>query len=128
MAYTSSIIDDSPTKVFKTAADLTGGAFTALELGGSGVNTAGASSVPIGLLIGEYDLPIPAGSSVTAQIRGGSLWLAGESIAAGDFLAAGKSGVAVKATTGKFIFAQALENAKANQAAQVQIINAGYKN
>lgn len=127
MAYTSSIIDDSPTKVFKTAADLTGGAFTALELGGSGVNTAGASSVPIGLLIGEYDLPIPAGSEVTAQISGGGLWLAGESIAAGDLLAAGASGVATKATSGKFIFAKALENAKANQAAQVQIINAGFK-
>lgn len=127
MAYTSTMIDESPTKVFTTAADLTGGAFTAIELGGSGVNTAGASSVPIGLLIGEYELPIPAGSEVTAQIRGGGLWLAGESIAAGDLLAAGTSGVAVKATSGEFIFAQSLTNAKPNQAAQVQIIRGGFK-
>ena len=127
MAYTSSMVDESATKVFNTAASLTGGAFTAVELGGSGVTTANANSVPIGLLIGEYDLPIPAGEEVTAQVRGGGLWLAGESLAAGDLLAAGASGVAVKATSGKFIFAQAVEDAKANQAAQVQIIKAGYK-
>lgn len=127
MAYTSTMVDDSPTKVFKTAADLTGGAFTAVQLGGSGITTADASAVPIGLLIGEYELPIPAGEEVTAQIQGGGLWLAGESIAAGDLLASGASGVAVKATTGKFIFAQALTDAKPNQAAQVQIIRGGFK-
>lgn len=127
MAYTSSMVDDSATKVFNTASSLTGGAFTALELGGSGVTTANANSVPIGLLIGEYELPIPAGEEVTAQVRGGGLWLAGESLAAGDLLAAGADGKAVKATSGGFIFAQALENAKTNQAAQVQIIRGGFK-
>lgn len=127
MAYTSTMVNESPTKVFKVAADLTGGAFTAVELGGSGVVTAGESSVPIGLLVGEYELPIPAGEEITAQISGGGLWLAGESLAAGDLLAAGASGVAVKATTGKFIFGQALTSAKANQAAQVQIVRGGFK-
>lgn len=121
-----SIIDNSPTREFTVAADLTGGAFTAVELTADGVQTAGASSVPVGILLGAAELPIDAGESISVQIEGGSLWLAGESLAAGDFLAAGAGGTAVKAASGDFIFAQALGNANPNSTAPVQIIRGGY--
>lgn len=125
--FNSSIIDDSPTMVFRTADSLTGGAFTAVALGSSGITTAGASSVPLGIITGEYELPIDEGEDVTVQIKDCSLWTVAESISGGDLLSAGDGGKAVKATSGKFIFAQALENATENQAAKVQIIRGGYK-
>ena len=120
------VVDDSSTKVFKTAESLTGGAFTAVALGSNGVTTADGDSVPLGIVIGEHELPIEAGEDVTIQVAGGGLWSVAESISAGDFLAASIGGAAVKATAGKFIFAQALESATPNKAAKVQIIRAGY--
>lgn len=121
------MINESPTHEFTTAESLTGGAFTAVALGASGITTAGASSIPIGLLTADLELPIDAGEDVTVQIQGGGLWLAGESIAAGDLLAAGASGVAVKATSGQFIFAQALTAANTGETSQVQIVRGGFK-
>ena len=123
--YMNSMVNESPTKVFTTAESLTGGAFTAVALGAAGITTAGASSAVIGILTAENELPISAGEDVNVQISGGSLWTVAESISAGDFLSAGEGGKAVKSTSGNFIFAQALDNAAANQAAQVLIIRAG---
>lgn len=125
--YDYSVINDSPTRVFTTAGSLEGGAFTAVSLGESGITTAGASSVAIGLLTGENELPIPEGEDVTVQLTGGGYWLAGESIAAGDLLTSGAGGKAVKAASGDFIFAQALSNGGASSAVEVQIIRGGYK-
>ena len=98
------------------------GAFTAVDLTSSGVVNSGASSIPLGILTADTNID---NESVTVQLSGGALWLAGESIAAGDFLSAGLSGVAFKSTSGKFMFAQALENASAGGAARVQIVRAG---
>lgn len=50
----------------------------------------------------------------------------GENVPAGDLLAVGTDGVAMKATAGKFILAQALANGTSGEAIQVQIIKAGY--
>lgn len=101
-------IDNSPTKVFTTAESLSGGAFTAVALAASGITTAGASSVAVGLLTGENELPIPEGEDVTVQVTGGGYWITGESISAGDLLTSGAGGVAKKAAGGDFIFAQAM--------------------
>lgn len=121
MNYFTSAVNESKTREFPATDSLTGGIFTAVELTGDGVVTAGASSIPLGILLED-----PADDeTVTIQIDGGGLWLAGESLTAGDLLAAGDSGVAVKATSGKFIFAQALEDVPANTAGQVQIIRGG---
>ena len=126
--YTGSIINYSPTKVFKTADSLTGGAFTAVSLTENGIQTAGASAIPIGILTAENELPISANDEVTVQIMDGSIWQVGENVKAGDFLSAGDGGKAVKSTSGKFIFAQALENGAASSAIPVQIIRGGFAN
>lgn len=123
--FNGSIINQSPTAEFVTAAGLSGAAFTAVTLTENGVKTSAADEMPIGILTAENELPIEAGENVTVQTTGGSLWTAGEAIKAGDFLAAGASGVAVKAAAGKFIFAQALNNAAQGATAHVQIIRAG---
>ncbi len=117
--FNGSIINQSPTSEFVTAAELSSAAFTAVTLTENGVKTSAADEMPIGILTAENELPIAAGEHVTAQITGGSLWTAG------DFLASGANGFAVKAETGKFIFAQALENAAQGATARVQIIRAG---
>ena len=125
--YDYMTINDSPTMVFTTAESLSGGALTAVALGASGITTAGASSVAIGILTGENELPIPEGEDVNVQISGGGYWLAGESITAGDLLTSGAGGKAVKAASGDFIFAQAMTGGASSAAVQVQIIRGGYK-
>ena len=120
-------IDTSPTKVFTTAESLSGGAFTAVALSASGITTAGASSVAVGLLTGENELPIPEGEDVTVQVTGGGYWVTGESISAGDLLTSGAGGVAKKAASGDFIFAQAMSGGASSAAVPVQIIRGGYK-
>ena len=118
--FTSTTINQSATREFPVAESLTGGAFTAISLTKDGVITAGASSVPVGLFTGIYK---PDG--VTAQISGGSVWFVGEDVEAGDFLTSGANGLAVKAQSGDFAFARALENASASSAVEIQIVNAG---
>ena len=125
--YDYSAINDSPTMVFTTASSLEGGAFTAVALSASGITTAGASSVAVGLLTGENELPIPEGEDVNVQISGGGYWVAGESISAGDLLTSGAGGKAVKASSGDFIFAQAMLGGASSAAVPVQIIRGGYK-
>lgn len=116
----------SPTHVFQVATALTGAAFTAVTLGENGLATAGASDVPIGILTAETELPQAVGEDVNVQVKGGAKWIAGEALKAGDLLAAGANGKAVKATSGKFIFAQALSAAAVDEAADVLIIRGGY--
>ena len=119
-------IDTSPAKVFTTAESLSGGAFTAVKIDSDGVVTAGASSVAVGLLTSENELPILENEDVTVQISGGGYFLTAESIAAGDLLTSGAGGKAVKATTGDFIFAQAMSGGASGSAIPVQIIKAGF--
>lgn len=125
--YTGYTVNDSPTRVFTAAESLTGGAFTAVALGENGAIPATASNVPVGIITAENDPTIPAGEDVTVQVRGGGYWIVAESIKAGDYLSVGAGGKAVKSTSGKFIYAQAMKPAAANAVAEVQIVNAGYK-
>lgn len=124
--YNGSIINESATLVFAVKSDLTGGAFTAVKFSDTGVTTAGVGDIPVGILTAEHELPIVAGDEVTAQIKDISLWIVGENVSAGDLLTVGADGVAMKATAGKFILAQALSNGAIGEAIQVQIIKAGY--
>lgn len=117
----SSTINESPTREFSAAESLTGGAFTAVSLTKDGLVTAGASSIPIGIWTGDFD---PDG--ITAQISGGTFWLVGENVEAGDFLTSGDGGVAFKAKSGDFAFARALENGSMSAAVPVQIVNGGF--
>lgn len=125
MAHMGNIADASPYRVFQTASSLSGGEFTAVELTATGVQTAGASSAVIGILPAETELPIAAGDDVNVLIGGGGLWTTAESIQAGDALASGADGKAVKATSGKMIFARAMEGGKANQPIRVLITREG---
>lgn len=124
--YNGSIINETATLAFAVKSDLTGGAFTAVKFSDTGVATAGDGDIPVGILTAEHELPIVAGDEVTAQIKGISLWIVGENVSAGDLLTVGADGVAMKATAGKFILAQALMNGTTGEAIQVQIIKAGY--
>lgn len=119
MMFFTSSVNESPTREFVAAQGLE--ALTAVELTAQGVSTAGSSSIPLGLVLNDC----AKDDDVTIQLEGGGHWLVGESVAAGDFLSCGESGLAVKATSGNFIFAQALKGADANSAAQVQIVRAG---
>lgn len=124
--YNGSIINESATLAFNVKNNLTGGAFTAVKLSDTGVATAAAGDIPVGILTAEHELPIVTADEVTVQIKGITLWIVGENVAAGDLLATGADGVAMKATAGKFILAQALSNGTTGEAIQVQIIKAGY--
>ena len=115
----------SPTHVFTVATALTGGAFTAVTLGENGVTTCTAGEVPIGILTAETELPQAVGEDVNVQILGGAKWIAGAALKAGDLLAAGADGKAIKATSGAFVFAQALSAAAVGEAAEVLIIRGG---
>lgn len=114
-------------KVFAASAAITAGAFTAVTLGENGVATSAAGDIPVGILTAETSSDVALGEDVNVQMSGGSLWIAGEAIKAGDLLAAGDDGKAAIAASGKFVFAIALETAAANQTVTVQIINAGVK-
>lgn len=104
----------SPTRTFDFV-DAEPEAFTAVELTANGVQTAGASSVPVGIYNGG-----------DVNICGSTFWaVGGQSIAAGDLLSSDANGRAVTSTSGNFAFAMALENASASSVAQVQIIRAG---
>lgn len=124
--YNGNIINESATLKFNVAANLTGGAFTAVKLSDTGVATATVGDIPVGILTAEHELPIVVGDEITTQIKDVSLWIVGENVTAGDLLAVGTDGVAMKATAGKFILAQALMNGTTGEAIQVQIIKAGY--
>ena len=121
--YIYNSVDNSPTRVFQTSAALTGGAFTAVTLTENGVATSAAGGKPIGILAAETELPVAQGEDVNVVVCGGTLWTVGETIKAGDFLAAGAGGKAVKASD-EFAFAQALENGAAGQAIRVLIVRA----
>lgn len=124
--YNGSIINESPTVSFQVKEDLKGAAFTAVALVDGGIVSATDSDVSIGILTAEHELPITAGEDVTVQVKDISTWIAGEEIKAGDLLTAGENGVAMKATSGKFILGQALENGTKDSAIQVQITKSGF--
>lgn len=93
----------------------------------NGAVACNASLTPIGILAAETEAPIASGDDVNVVISGGAKWLTGEAVKAGDELASDADGKAVKATSGKVIFAQALGNAAAGEAVDVLITRGGVK-
>ena len=126
MSYHGTGINDSPTIVGKAAAAITGGAFLAAKLTTSGIAVAGAGEAAVGIFIPETESPA-AGEDVTLQVKDIGLAMTGAAVDAGDLLASDANGKLIKATSGKFILAVALETATAtNQVISVQICKAGY--
>ena len=122
---TYSMTDCSPIRVFSAAASITSGAFSAVALGENGVSTANASISPVGILTAETEPLIAQGEDVAVQVSGGCLWLSADSIKAGDMLSSDDNGKAVKATSNKIIFAQALEGALPGETCCSLIIRGG---
>lgn len=88
--FNGSIINQSPTREFVTAAELSSAAFTAVTLTENGVKTSAADEMPIGILTAENELPIAAGEHVTAQITGGKFVDSGRSTQSGRFSCVGR--------------------------------------
>lgn len=124
--YHGTGINDSATIVAKASADITGGAFLAATLTADGIVIAKAGEAAIGIMIPETDGP-KKGEDVNIQVKDIGLAMVGAAVDAGDLLASDASGKLVKAESGAFILAAALETAAAaNQVISVQIIKAGF--
>lgn len=128
MSYYGTTINDTPTIVGAAAADLAEVAFLAAKYDADG-NIAVADTkgeIAIGLIPAEQQ-DIKQGEDITVQIKECGLWKTGEAVAAGDALTTSAEGKAVKASTGEFITAIALEAASAaDEVIKVQIAKAGY--
>lgn len=124
--YHGTGINDSATIVAKAAANIEGGAFLAATLTKDGVAVAKAGEAAIGIMIPETDSP-KAGEGVNIQVKDIGLAMVGAAVEPGDLLASDASGKLVKAASGNFILATALDAAAATgQVISVQIIKAGY--
>lgn len=124
--YHGTGINDSATIVAKASADITGGAFLAAMLTADGIAVAKAGEAAIGIMIPETDSP-KKGEDVNLQVKDIGLAMVGAAVEAGDLLASDANGKLVKAESGAFILAAALETAAAaNQVISVQIIKAGF--
>lgn len=128
MSYYGTTINESPVIAGIAAADMGKTAFLAAGFDGEGkiavANTKGANV--LGLLPAEQE-DIKAGNTVTVQVKDMGLWKAGAAVAAGDELTTDENGKAVKAKSGDFITAIALEAANADgDVIKVQIVKAGY--
>ena len=126
MAYHGTGINDSATIVAKAAADITDGAFKAVKLTAAGIALCGAGEAAVGILIPETESP-KAGEDVNIQVKDIGLGMAGAAVAPGDLLASDADGKLIKAASGKFVIAQALEAAaEADRIISVQLCKAGY--
>lgn len=124
--YHGTGINDSPTIVVKASANINDGAFLAAMLSKDGVAVAKAGEAAIGIMIPETESP-KAGEDVNIQVKDIGLAKVGAAVEAGDLLASDANGKLVKATSGAFIIATALDAAEtADQVISVQIIKAGY--
>lgn len=124
--YHGTGINDSPTIVAKAAANIENGAFLAATLTKDGATIAKAGEAAIGILIPETDSP-KIGEDINIQVKDAGLAKVGAAVNAGDLLASDANGKLVKAESGAFILAAALETATAaDQVISVQIIKAGF--
>ena len=126
MAFIGTGINNSATIAAKAAADITDGAFKAVKLTAEGVVLADAGDIPIGVLVSETESP-KAGEEVSVQVKDIGYVTVGAAVETGDLLASGADGKLVKAASGKFVLAQALEAAaQADCVIAAQICKAGY--
>ena len=129
MSYFGTTINDSATIVGAAAAALANNAFLAANFDSNGkIAVAGTKGENVIGLFPAEEQDIKAGEDVTVQIKECGLWKTGEAVKAGDELTTDANGKAIKATTGNFITAIALEAANAaDEVIKVQIVKAGYK-
>lgn len=91
-----------------------------------GAAIAAAGKTAVGIMIPETDSP-RKGEDVHIQVKEIGLAMVGAAVEAGDLLASDTNGKLVKAASGDFILAAALDTANAaNQVISVQIVKAGY--
>lgn len=127
MNFIGTTMNQSPTVTAPAAAAIADGSFLAVVYDADGnLALAGAGAPALGLLIAETG-EVKANDRLAVQIKDIGRWIAGSAVKAGDELASDAAGKAVKAGTGQFILAVALEPAIAGQPVAVQIIKAGYK-
>lgn len=127
MGYNGTVINDSPTITRKAGTAITDGAFKAVSISSGKIVVANGAGMQTGILIAETDSAITTGDDLTVQVKDIGVWKSGSTFIEGDPLTSDATGLAVKATAGKFILAVALEDSTgAGQAVQVQIIKAGY--
>jgi len=125
--YLNNMLNDSPTVVIPANAALSAVGMKAYAANSSGkaILPAAAGDVPLGIALADQT-DVAAGEDIFLAVKDITHWIAGEALAVGDLLMAHTDGTAKKATSGKYIFAKALEAADKDQPAVVQIINAGY--
>lgn len=125
--YNGTTINDSATFTAEAGAVIAG-PFMALAFDKDGkLIPATDTTVPLGLTVAETDEKLATGEDVTVQIKEQGVWTSGGAFAAGDLLASDASGHAVKAASGKFVLAVALEAASAEgETVKVQITKSGY--
>ena len=116
--------DNEVLKVFPAAGQISG-AFKLCKLTENGVALCAAGDVPLGVTTPETEVTL-AGEDVSVQVFGSALIQVGEDVSAGDLLTSGLDGKAVKATAGKPIFAQALNNCGEGGCVRSLIIRGGY--
>lgn len=109
----------SLTSVLPAAENIT--PFLALKVVDGKVAIAGEGDIPLGISIGEF----APDEDATFQILALGYWCVSETVKAGDLLTCGENGTAKIAQDGDFIFAQALQDAAINEAAQILIVRAG---
>lgn len=125
--YIGTSINESPVIPGIAAEDIAGGAMLAVSMSTDGIKPAADGDVPVGILIAETDDDIKQGDTVTVQVKDIGLWKVGAAVVAGDLLAPDANGKAIKAASGNFVLAQAMEAATAaDQIIHVQIVKAGY--
>ena len=125
--FIGSMINNSATIAVVAGAEITGGPFTLVAFEDGAVVQADDSATPLGVLIAETDETVIAGDDITVQIKDIAKVKAGAAIAAGAPVASNASGLAITATSGKFIIGYAMEAASgANQVIAVQLTKSGY--
>lgn len=125
--FNGSVINDSATICAPVKTEIKTGPFTAVALVSGGAVPCNDTLVPVGLTIAETPNVVPVGDDVNVQVKDIGAWKGGAAFTAGDPLASDATGLAVKATAGKFILGVALEDCSAKgQTVKVQITKSGF--
>lgn len=121
-------INESPTIDLLAASELTAPQGVALALSATGAALPAAGADAVGIALVSNPEKVAANGRVDVQISGCGLWKAGGAFDAGDLLATDAKGQAVKAETGNYVIARALETATAaGDLIKVKLINSGAK-
>lgn len=125
--FNGTVINDSATICAPVKTEIKTGPFTAVALASGGAVPCTDTLIPMGLTIAETSAVVSVGTYVNVQVKDIGLWNGGAAFAAGDPLASDATGLAVKATAGKFVLGFALEDCSAKgHTVKVQITKSGF--